>query len=204
MHRTKSIPFAVAAAVLVVATSVASAQIDESLQTELLKMLDTDQAGRAKILAAGHEYGFDSPEVDALSKTQGKVDERNVRRLKELIAAHGWPGESLVGPEGARAAFLILQHADHATQVEYLPLVKNAVESGDLGGQALALLQDRILIAEGRKQIYGTQLRRNKTTGALELYPIEDEANVDARRAELDMQPLAEYVRKVRGEGDGN
>ena len=198
----KSLICFVEAAVLAVATNFGSAQVNESLQSELLQMLETDQAGRARIRAAGDEHGFDSPDVEALWETQRKLDEQNVHRLKELIAAHGWPGESLVGAEGARAAFLIQQHADHATHVEYLSLVKNAVESGELGGQALALLQDRILIAEGKKQIYGTQLRRNETTGELELLPIEDEANVDARHAELGMRPLAEYVRMVRGESD--
>lgn len=112
-------------------------------------------------------------------------------------------GRSLVGDKAANAAFLIVQHANYATQVKYFLLIKAAVEAEELEGQALALLQDRILVAEGKNQIYGTQLRRNEVTGQLELLPIEDEANVVQRRAELGMPPLAEHLKLVRGEGGG-
>jgi hypothetical protein len=163
-------------------------------------MLQTDQAGRTQIEEAGKEHGFDSVEVRVLWEEQSKIDKRNLQRLEEIVSARGWPGRSVVGTEATRAAFLIIQHADYATQVKYLPVVKSAVEAGELEGQALALLQDRILVNEGKKQIYGTQLDRNKVTGALEPFPIEDEANVDARRAELGMRPLAEYLKMARGE----
>ena len=106
----------------------------------------------------------------------------------------------MVGREAAIAAFLILQHASYETQVEYLPLVQAAVEVGELKGQWLAMLQDRILVSEGKPQIFGTQLRQDETTGGLQRYPIEDEANVDARREELGMIPFAEYVKIVRGD----
>ncbi len=36
---------------------------------------------------------------------------RNAARLAALIDANGWPGRSRVGEDGARAAWLILQHA---------------------------------------------------------------------------------------------
>lgn len=187
--------------VLMAIVNVVTAQTNESLRNELLRMREADQTGREKIQAAGREHGFDSPEVEALWEIQREVDIKNLERLEEIIAKYGWPGQSLVGRDAATAAFLIIQHADHETQVQYLPVIERAVESGELEGQALALLQDRILIAEGEKQQYGTQLRRNEETGTLELFPIENRANVDERRAKLGMRPLEEYLRMVRGEG---
>src|SRR2546422_2708299 len=44
------------------------------------------------------------PRVEALHQ-------RHATRLAALIDAHGWPGRSRVGEEGAQAAWLILQHA---------------------------------------------------------------------------------------------
>lgn len=102
---------------------------------------------------------------------------------------------SLVGKKAASAAFLVLQHAAYKYQKQYLPLVREAVSIGELAGQRLALLEDRVLMREGKEQIYGTQLTRNQETGELELYPIEDEFNVDKRRAEMGMLPLAEYLK---------
>jgi hypothetical protein len=40
------------------------------------------------------------------------VGARNLARLKEIVEQHGWPTISLVGVDGAAAAFLLAQHAD--------------------------------------------------------------------------------------------
>jgi hypothetical protein len=79
-----------------------------------------------------------------------------------------------------------------------------AQPDGELQRQALAFLEDRILVAEGKKQVYGTQLQWTAATGQLELAPIEDEGNVEAGRAELGLGPLAEYVERVRAQSGGS
>ena len=55
-----------------------------------------------------------------------------------------------------------------------------------------AYLHDRIAAAEKRKQRYGTQFE------GLEPMPIEDEANVDARRREVGLEPMSELRRQMR------
>jgi hypothetical protein len=59
----------------------------------------------------------------------------------------------------------------------------------------LASLTDRVLLYEGKKQMYGMMLTRNEKREKVP-QPIEDEANVDKRRAKLGLQPLAEYLRR--------
>ena len=56
----------------------------------------------------------------------------------------------------------------------------------------VAYLSDRVLVAEGKKQRYGTQLecRDGELVGRTD---IADEENVDARRRAADMEPLATY-----------
>lgn len=190
------------AATFVASTAVlAFGQTNVELRDELLALRESDQSGRTLLQEAAHEHGVNSPQVRALWEEQSQVDAKNMARLKEIVARHGWPGPSLVGREASSTAFLILQHADHETQVEYLPVVQAAVEAGEFRRDHFALLQDRILVSEDKPQIFGTQLYLDDTTGKWELYPIEDEANVDARRRELGMMPLAEYVQLV---SDGN
>jgi hypothetical protein len=41
------------------------------------------------------------------------VDAANTARMKRIVAERGWPGRSLVGDDGAQAAWLLVQHADH-------------------------------------------------------------------------------------------
>ena len=64
----------------------------------------------------------------------------------------------------------------------------------DAEGQWVALMTDRLLVQkEKKKQLYGTQLIAKD--GKLVPQPIEDEANVDRRRKELGMPPLADYLK---------
>ena len=188
------------AVLLVFQTSAVMGQTNLELRDELVALRESDQSGRILIQEAIRQHGHDSPEVRALWEEQSPADARNLARLREIISEHGWPGPSLVGRDGATAAFLILQHADHETQVEYLPLVKAAVDVGDFEPRQFALLQDRVLVGEDKPQVYGTQLYWDDATGRWELFPMDDEANVDARREEIGMMPLADYVKHVRGE----
>jgi hypothetical protein len=123
------------------------------------------------------------------------IDAANVERMKAIVNQYGWPGPELVGHDGSEAAFLLVQHADLAFQQKMLPLVEKAYRSGGLTGQDYALLLDRVRVAEGKPQVYGTQAKRFAEWNGPEptLQPIEDEANVDKRRAEVGLPPLAEY-----------
>jgi hypothetical protein len=73
-----------------------------------------------------------------------------------------------------------------------LDLMK-AAPKGEVEPKHVAQLTDRILVKEKKKQIYGTELN-----GKFVPEPIEDEANVDKRRAEVGLMPLAEYLKITR------
>ena len=124
-----------------------------------------------------------------------RLDLANTRRLKKLVARHGWPGQCLVGPIGGQAAWLLAQHADHdlVFQQHCLALLERAVQDQEAPAANWAYLVDRVRVEEGRPQIYGTQFH-----GQLQPLPIEDEARVDERRAEVGLPPLAEYIEQMR------
>lgn len=157
-------------------------------------MLVTDQSYRSQIDEIQKKHGSDSPEMREIWAKQRPIDEANLARLEAIIAAHGWPGRTLVGEDGAMGAFLILQHADLPYQKKYLPLARRAAAAGELRTQSLALLEDRVLVREGKKQIYGSQLKSDES-GNMVFEPIEDEANVDARRRSVGLAPLSEYAK---------
>ena len=76
-----------------------------------------------------------------------------------------------------------------------LPAIEESRRRGDLDGGAVALLTDRIEVKAGHPQIYGTQL--SLKDGRWVLDPIADSAGVDARRKQMGLPPLAEYLRLV-------
>jgi hypothetical protein len=65
------------------------------------------------------------------------------------------------------------------------------VKKGEIPAQQMAYLTDRVRVAEKQKQVYGTQFED------LEPFPIEDEANVDKRRQQVGLPPLAEYRKSI-------
>lgn len=154
--------------------------MDDGLRAELLRRMGKDQEARqARDMDAVHE-----------------VDGENLPRLRELIAARGWPGASLVGTDGAHAAWLLVQHmdADPAFQRQCLGLLTAAAEDGEAASTDLAYLTDRVLLAEGGQQVYGTQVHRQG--GAWRPRNLGDPDGVDARRAAAGLGPLAGYLRR--------
>lgn len=130
-----------------------------------------------------------------------RVDGPNTERLKEIVAEHGWPTRDEVGEDGRSAIFLLVQHADRDPTFQRAALgpMREAYEAGDASGSDLALLTDRVRVAEGRSQLYGSQLYIEPGKPPA-LRPIEDEASVDVRRAEMGLPPLSEYLEEVCNE----
>ena len=52
-----------------------------------------------------------------------------------------------------------------------------------------ALMKDRILMDDGKPQIYGTQWHNGK------LYKLESPENVNKRRKEMGLEPLEQYLK---------
>jgi len=121
------------------------------------------------------------------------LDSCNQVAVKSLIAKYGWMGRSLIGNYN-QVLFAVIQHADSATQEKYFPMFRKSVEEGESRASEMAMMQDRILMRRGEKQIYGSQVVYSKT-GEQVFYPIEDEKNVNLRRAGVGLQPLEEYAK---------
>lgn len=89
-----------------------------------------------------------------------RVHARSAQRLRRVIESVGWPGTDLVGPDGAEAAWLILQHAIAEPDLlrSASPLLETAARERRADPAHAAMLEDRIRFFEGRPQRYGTQL----------------------------------------------
>lgn len=159
--------------------------VEPQLRRELLALATRDQEARRALEDGGGQAARDA--VTA-------IDREATARMKDVVAKHGWPGKRIVGADGANAAWMLVQHADAdpAFQKACLAQMEPLVKTGDVAGQDYAYLWDRVARAEGRPQRYGTQFE------AGELAPLEDRANVDARRRAVGLGPLAEYEAAVK------
>lgn len=164
------------------------------LSKELWGMSMKDQAYYYHIDIARKQLDRGSPISWALWDLKHEINQKNVARLEEIIAEHGWPKISVVKGSAAQAAFLIVQHADLEVQKKYLPMMKEAANNDEASWSSLALLIDRVRMREGTPQLYGSQVVSNKETGELEPYEIEDPANVNVRRKEVGLGPIEDYL----------
>jgi hypothetical protein len=123
------------------------------------------------------------------------VDSTNLVKIKALIEKYGWPGRSFVGNMGNYTVWLVIQHADLKTQEKYFPLMKTSVQQKESRAVDMAYLEDRILMRQNKRQIYGTQISINQKTGQQEIWPIEDEKNINVRRSQLGLEPMEEYAK---------
>ena len=162
------------------------------LRLRLLKMVEEDGRVRAELAATGELFQGYAPRM-------AEVHSRNARELARMIEQHGWTGKSLVGTDGAEAAWLILQHAigNPELQRKCLPLLKEAVARGDVPPAHATYLEDRICFFERRPQRYGTQFDWDNAR-RMSPWALEDPERVDEYRRAVGLPPLAERIEQVR------
>ncbi len=137
-----------------------------------------------------------SPEWKAWSKKASQLDSVNLIKVTEIINKNGWPGEEIIGWYGSSALWVVFQHSTLENQEKYLPLMKEAVKKGKARSAQLALLEDRILVRNGKEQIYGTQAGTD-SLGIYKIWPIKDERNVNKRRFSVGLGPLQWYAKQI-------
>ncbi|MCP9756038.1 hypothetical protein EGI26_12825 [Lacihabitans sp. CCS-44] len=173
---------------------------EANLNRPLVAILDSiyieDQKSRQQIDAIGKKYGWDSKEMQDHWKLINEKDSKNLIKVKSILDKHGWLGPDSVGKQGNSTIFLVIQHADLGTQEKYLPMMREAVKNGKAQISNLALLEDRVALGQGKRQIYGSQIGQNRETQTYFVLPLADPDNVDKRRAEVGLEPLSEYLNR--------
>ena len=123
-----------------------------------------------------------------------KVDFDNTEWLKRHVADKGWPKYSEVGEKASNAAWLLAQHADHDPlfQLRALRLMEPLLAGKEVSPRNYAYLYDRVMLKLAGKQRYATQLTCEN--GERIAQPLEDAERVDELRAEVGLEPFAEYL----------
>lgn len=168
---------------------------DKPLREQLKSMVREDQAVRYEYINAWQTGN--SSAADSLLKRMQYVDSVNLRQVTDILDSRGWVGRDVVG-DACEAIWVIIQHAGLEAQGKYLPLFREAVSRGELHASAVAMMEDRVAVFEGRPQKYGSQLQRGED-GTYTPFELLDAEKVDEWRAEVGMASLAEYLKEMNG-----
>ena len=137
--------------------------------------------------------------IDSLITTSDEVqriDTENMHTIDSILR-QGLPQG--LSHESYKTIWIVIDHGPIDKQVKYLPLIKQMADDGLVGYDEYATLFDRVAMKQNRPQRYGSQSVQFGRADAVELYiwPIENPAELDARRAEVGMTPFAEYLHQL-------
>ena len=169
---------------------------DEKLVALLDEIYYDDQSTRNQIRSKEEKYGRDSKEMKAFWQTILKNDSINLIKVSKILDTQGWPSKNKIGVRGTSTLFLVIQHSNLKTQLKYLPLITRAVESDNLPKRQYAMFYDRLVLGQGKRQVYGTQLAIGKESKDPYVLPLDDAKNVDKRRAEMGLNSMQENLNR--------
>jgi hypothetical protein len=141
----------------------------------------------------------------------------NTAKLREIVAAHGWPGRSLVGEDGATAAWLLLQHTNSRVRTirsadgdefcrSCVTLLRNAVAQGEAHPRHLAAVADSLRLANNEPPEFASLPEQYPMDcdGQAAIRQNVDLAAIDERRAAIGLRPLATDIARYRESGSVN
>ena len=199
----KNVPFILLSFLL--ASCQQNKKLEKTLHTENTPLQQTTEPFVQKIIP--HPINcFDLPNIlEAVSKRDHEnrvneiipeIDRKNLEIVVSIIENCGMPTAQSIDKKHIATIFLVLQHGDNYHRKKYFPLIEKAVENGDLQKSDYALMKDRILVSDGKPQIYGTQVISGTTdSNKLEVAEIEAPEYVDQRRAEMGLPPINDYLK---------
>lgn len=157
----------------------------EAVAAELVRRFERDQEARES----------DAPVLSPERQVRMlEVDADNRRYLLELLREVGWIDIGRFGKKASTAALVMIKHhEDPAIQMAVLPFVeKDFVPSGG-APELFAIFFDGLRMTLGETQRFGSQAGRDATGNPCVL-PLEDPDWVEARRREIGLPPLSEYL----------
>jgi hypothetical protein len=141
-------------------------------------------------------YGAESQEVRDQDVIAHRNHDINEIKIRAYLDQYGWP-EGVSG-QGNRIICNVLQHSLPAIRVRYLPMMRGAVDSGNLEPWLLGRAEDRIATDQGELQVYGGQIKYYPESKSFNVWPIADPMNVDKRRAAIGLEPMKEFLANRR------
>jgi len=148
---------------------------NDSLRAALIGALGSDSTQLSRV-----QLGAEKMMNDGFAPTDAQ--RALIEQLRALAKTRGstWPTKSVVGARGARAVwFLALRDTSFQRVILHRLMEAGPDESFP---PDVAVLEDRIRLRDGRKQLYGTQFAGSP--------PTEDPKHVDLRRDGARLPPV--------------
>ena len=165
--------------------------MNEKLKSELVRMVEEERRLNEELANNGSLYEGYPPRIRELHLNQAN-------ELERIVETVGWPKSSMVGKEGADAAWLILQHSISRPDFikKCFPIFQSAANEEEASARHLSCLIDGICYFSRKPQVYGNYFDWNEN-GEFGPWIIEDPDNVNERRAQVGLNTLEERIKEM-------
>ncbi|QES90713.1 DUF6624 domain-containing protein [Rhizosphaericola mali] len=180
-----------------------------SIMRQLLWMLYVDQKYQyIQFFRNKYSFAYASNSNASIENLKNNTFVENKDSLDKYISQYGYLGPKEVGIMGADIVWVMVQHADFdfEFQKRMWSAMKIALKNDDCNPSNYALLTDRILVHENKKQRYGTQFhyvkkyQNGKVVQVHELWPIENTKHLDSLRKSMQLPPLKTYLQQMKNQ----
>ena len=170
---------------------------DEMYKVQLVldSLRNEDQGIRFLVIDLQKNPGKNGHLLPVIRRKMHEIDKENAKVVASIVDKYGWLGREDIGDDANETLFLCIQHCeDSVIQHKHLPIIEDAVHKGNAKPWHYAYLTDRILMNQGKPQIYGTQ--RFPVNGRLVPVPLQNPREVDALRKSIGLESLDEYMQE--------
>jgi hypothetical protein len=181
-------------------------QVPPDLKLEPLPVATPKSLTPANIQAITQEIKtrFESEQALLKSPTPPKekialAQEDNLAYLTNLLGESGWVDSARFGSKTSVYAVIMAKHThDLRLMMTLLPYAEHDLkDSGD--GQTYAVLYDGLQLELGKKQLYGTQVAKDKRDGHFYVLPMqESKREVNRRLRDMGLPNIDEYLSVFR------
>jgi len=179
----------------------------DSLRIVLEEVLENDQNIRGELMGLFDSLGYSSQSpliLDAWSRMR-KIDSINLVIVEDVLDKYGWMPKSKLGETAAEALFYVIQHSNLSTMEKHFPAFKSLADIGEASKTDAAKMEDRILMNQGKKQIYGTQAAGLRLDRTKAIWPIKDPDKVNELRKAIGFEmTVEENAKRLKAAYDPN
>ncbi|MCC6371405.1 MAG: hypothetical protein IT236_10405 [Bacteroidia bacterium] len=148
------------------------------------------QKKNAVLLKELNSNYYNNARCEKIKQNIYAADSTTFITICKILNNYGYPSKS-IADESNSIPFFIISHAPYTLREKYEALFVAAAGKGDLDWSSLAHYIDKLKLAQGKKQVFGTQYYYDKKWKVI-YYPIEDSLNMNARRKQIGLPDFGE------------
>lgn len=168
------------------------------MKDNLKKMYKEDQDIQNLLITSIQEKKGEK-KIDSIDRRIKEIFKENYKVVKDYFKNYGFPGIKQNNKFTSFAFWIIVQHCDHDLyfQKSVLKEMKRKIKTKDINFENYAYLYDRVKKAEGKKQLYGTQVFRD-SSGNYKIYDTDDLKNLNKRRLSIGLETTEKYLESFK------